>query len=136
MGQEFFIYNDRPKWSPDIPRRVMDGKSVWFRAVVGYAGRTGVKTHIGSVDVVEFDDGHLHFWGARTRCSVGTHTRGGGAVSGPRDIHDFTVFGKPEITCQTKHCQNAAGVDLDALNRTAWIEIRTWYGLPPHFHHI
>lgn len=140
MVQKYYdarTFGGRTGWSSAEPERVYEGgKWIIFRAVVGYAGKTGVRTHIGAVTVVEYDDGSLRFWGASTGCAVGTHTRGGGAISGAREIHGFTVFGKPEITCMTKHCQNWVGVDLDALNRAAWIEVRTWYGLPPHFYHI
>ena len=108
----------------DIDR---EGKSFWFLAVIAQAGRTGMKSHIGSVKLSEFQDGSLRIDYLNTGCAVGTHTRGG--CSGSRDLHYFEVSGKHKLTCQTKHCQNWGVVDLDKENANNWIQLKSYFGV-------
>ena len=138
--QEFFIYNGKQKWSEDIPRRVLHEcggyakDPIRFLALVGSMGNTGIKTHLGSAYLYEYDDHTMKLDSVRTGCSAGTASRGG--CSGSRPAHYFETSGIVETTCKTAHCKKANGFDLDKAIKTAWIEIRTFYSLTPHNHHV
>jgi hypothetical protein len=136
--QQFFVYNGKQIWTEDYPRRVMDGEcykaGIHFSAVVGSMGNTGVKTHIGSAHICEFDDGTMKLDGLHAGCGAGTASRGG--CSGTRPSHYVTMTGIADINCKNKGCQKYNGVNLDKLNETPWVEVRTFYGVVPHNHHV
>lgn len=134
--QHFFIYKGQPTWTEDRPEPTCDPKGGYyltfcsFRAVVGLAGSTGTKTHIGTVTIMAYDDGQLRIWNIHASCAAGTASRGG--CSGARDIHSYYLTGKHNLTCGHKICKKWSGVDLDKENDNAWVAVRTHYGLVPY----
>lgn len=143
MTQHWFIYNGKAKWTRDEPEEIRDTNGrfttdISFRAVIGQAGMTGAKTHIGTATVIGFDDGQLHLWSVHASCAAGTASRGG--CSGSRDVYGLSLSGTHRLTCGHKMCKNwdddGNGVNLDDYNKTAWVQVRTFYGMTPHYHHV
>jgi hypothetical protein len=138
--QEFFEYNGKRKWTEDFPKRVLHEcggyakAPIRFLALVGQMGSTGMKTHLGSAYVHEYDDGTMKLDSVRTGCAAGTASRGGCSESRP--AHHFETTGIVETTCKNSHCKKANGMNLDNENKTAWIELRTFYGIAPHYYHV